>query len=192
MATHEVPEPNLSDGLRAVVPDTMTAVEDGIGSAVGRDGTYLVFWQDSVFIGAQGYGLVNELERRGLDVGVHDTWRVPVTYHRVLPPGSYDAEIHLVSGAYIDEWRERDGYVEVATVDVRSDSERARFDELRAEVGLRLTELGRPEVVETVDRNLFGASLDPALPQDVIDDLSEMLFLGEPVSVFIAPPGSTS
>ena len=191
VTAHDVPEPNLSDGLRAVVPPTMDALEAGVGAAVGSDGTYLVFWQDSVFIGSQGYGLVNELERRGIDVGVHDTWRVPVTHHRVLPPGTYDAEVHLVSGVFVDEWREREDHVEVAAVDVRTDEERARFAELRERVGARLDETGRSELSETVDRNLFGASLDPDLPRDVIDDLAEMLLLGEPVSVFIAPAGST-
>ncbi len=188
---HDVPEPNLSDGLREVVPPTIRALESGTGSAVGPDGTYLVFWQDSVFIGSQGYGLVNELERRGIDVGVHDTWRVPVTHHRVLPPGTYDAEVHLVSGVYIDEWRTRSDHVEIVNVDVRSDEERARFAALRERVGDRLVDLGRDDVIETVDRNLFGASLDPDLPQDVVDDLAEMLLLGEPVSIFIAPAGST-
>ncbi len=191
VAFHDVPEPNLSDGLRAVVPPTIDALEAETGAAVGRNGTYLVFWQDSVFIGSQGYGLVNELERRGFNVGVHETWRVPVTHHRVLPPGTYDAEVHLVSGVYIDEWRVRDGYVEVAAVDVRTADERARFDTLRERVGARLEEIGRSDLIETVDRNLFGASLDPDLPPDVVDDLAEMLLLGEPVSIFIAPAGST-
>ncbi len=190
VVTHEVPEPSLSDGLRAVAPDTVDAIEAGVGDAVGPDGRYLVRWRDSVVIGAQGYGLVNELERRGIDAGVQEAWRVPVTPHRVMPPGSYDAEIHFVSGIYVDEWRARPGFVEVAGADVRSDAERERFDELRARVGARLLEIGRPDVVDTVDRNLFGASLDPALPRDVIDDLSEMILLGEPVAVFIAPPGS--
>jgi hypothetical protein len=188
----DVPEPNLSDGLRAVIDPTVEALDEGVGDAVGRDGTYLVFWQDTVFIGSQGYGLVNELERRGIDVGVHPTWRVPVTHHRVLGPGTYDAEIHLVSGAYIPEWRERPGFVEVTNVDVRTDEERERFDELRRTVRTRLAEIGRQDLDETVDRNLFGASLDPDLPQDVVDDLAEMLLLGEPVSIFIAPPGSSS
>lgn len=187
----DVPEPNLSDGLRAVVGPTVDALDEGVGAAVGRDGTYLVFWQDSVFIGSQGYGLVNELERRGLDVGVHTTWRVPVTHHRVLPPGSYDAEVHLVSGPFVAEWRERPYFVEVATADVRTDTERRHFTELRSRVRERLAELDRRDLFETVDRNLFGASLDPDLPNDVIDDLSEMLLIGEPVSVFVAPPGSS-
>ena len=191
VATHDVPEPMLSDGLRAVVPDTVAAIEAGVGDATGRDGRYLVRWRDAVIIGSQGYGLVNELERRGLDVGVQDPWRVPVTPHRVMAPGTFDAEIHFVSGVFVDEWSERPGFVEVAAADIRSDAEQARFADLRERVGVRLVELGRPELIDVVDRNLFGASLDPALPRDVVDDLSEMLDLGERVAVFIGPPGST-
>jgi hypothetical protein len=191
VAVQEVPERTQSDGLRAIVPPTVDAIGAELGAAVGRDGTYLVVWQDAMYIGSQGYGLVNELERRGIEAGVRDPWRVPVTPHRVLRPGSYDAEVHLVSGPYIDEWRARDGFVEVVEVDVRSEAERERFAELRDRVGLRLDELDRNDLADTVDRNLFGASLDPDLPRDVVDDLSEMLLLGAPLAVFIAPPGST-
>ncbi len=188
---HEVPEHQLSDGLRAVIPATEAALNDGVGPAVGPDGRYLVFWQDSVFIGAQGYGLVNELERAGFDVGVHETWRVPVTPHRVFPAGTYDAEVHLVSGHYIDDWRERDGYVEVVVDDVRTEQERRRFLQLRADVIVRLIQLDRADLVDEIDVNLFGASLDPDLPDDVIADMSEMLLLAEPVGIFLAPPDST-
>ena len=189
--TLQVPEENLSSGLGGVLDDTEEAVRAGVGDAVGADGRYVVFWQDVNFIGAQGYGLVNGLERRGLDVGVHQTWRVPVTTHRVFPQGTYDAEVHIVSGGFIDEWRSRPGYVEVAHADPRTSSEAAEFDRLRDRVIDRLGELGRPDLVEILDLNLFGASLDPALPDDVLDDMSEMLLLTSPVAVFIAPPGST-
>jgi hypothetical protein len=191
VSVHDVPERTQSEGLRAVVTPTVDAIHDGVGDAVGRDGTYLVVWQDAMYIGSQGYGLINELERRGINAGVRDPWRVPVTPQRVLPPGSYDAEIHLVSGPFIHEWRQRDGFVEVVAVDIRTDEERERFDELRERVEARLVELGRSEFLDTVDHNLFGASLDPDLPRDVVDDLSEMLLLGAPLAVFIAPAGST-
>jgi hypothetical protein len=174
-----------------VLPGTVDAIELGVGPAPGPDATYVVFWQDALFIGSQGYGLVNELERRGYDVGVHETWRVPVTPQRVLPFGSYDAEVHLVTGMFIDEWRQRDGFVEVAATDDRSPVERARFDELHDQVVERLVEIGRDDLVPVVDENLFGASLDPDLPQDVIDDMSEMIEIGLPVAVFFAPPGSS-
>lgn len=190
--TLDVPEPQLSKSLGLVVDATVDAIDAGLGPADGRDGSYVVFWQDAVFIGAQGYGLVNELERRGLDVGVHPTWRVPVTPQRVKLPDETTAEIHLVSGVYIDEWRQRPGYVEVIEADARTPAQRERFEELRAGVIAELGALGRDDLIAEVDTNLFGASLDPDLPGSVVDDLSEMLLLGEPIAVFIAPTGSTS
>lgn len=186
----DVPEEQMSDGLRAVVPATVEAIERGDGLLTGPDGRYQIFWQDATFIGAQGYGLVNELDRRGYDVGVKERWRVPVTQHRVFADGTYDAELHFVTGKFIDDWRQRPDHQEIVSVDPRTSEEKARFAELRADVERRLGELDRVVDMKTVDCNLFGASLDPTLPRDVIDDLSEMLLLSEPVAVFIAPPGS--
>ena len=186
----DVPEPQLSDGLRAVVPDTEAALDAAVGPAVGGDGRYLVRWNDALLIGSQGYGLVNELERDGYAVGVQREYRVPVTPQRVFDEGTYDAEIQFVSGKYIETARARDGFVEVAGVDVRSDAERARFADLRERVIARLGEVGREDLVDEVDSNLFGASLDPNLPRDIVDDMSEMLLLGLPIAVFLAPAGS--
>ena len=114
-----------------------------------------------------------------------------MTPHRVLPFGQYDAEIHLVTGVFIDQWRDRDGFVEVAFTDDRSPDERDRFDELRRYVLERLEEEGRDDLVPVVDENLFGASLDLDLPQDVVDAMSEMIEIGLPVAVFVAPPGNS-
>lgn len=183
----EVPEQQISDSLGATIEPTTAAIDAGVGASVGPDGRYLVFWQDAAFIGSPGYGLVNELERRGYHVGVEPTWRTPVTEHRVLRPGEYDAEIHLATGVFVDQWRERPGFVEVATVDVRTDDERERFEELERRVVARLRELGREEVVPLVSENLFGADLAPDLADDVKQDLAEMLRIFVPVSVFIAP-----
>lgn len=186
------PESYLSDGLAAVVPDTAAAIGRVEGLSVGPDGRYVIFWQDAANNGSQGYGLLDDLERAGFTVGVHPTWRVPVTPQRVMPDGTYDAEVHLVTGSFIDEWRQRDGYVEVVYADERSEAERRRFDELHADVVARLQAVGRNDLVPTVDTNLFGASLDPDLPRDIVDDLSEMLLIPPPLAVFLAPAGSTS
>ena len=50
-------EPQLSDGLRAVVPSTEQALDDAVGPAVGRRAHRA---GRSPLIGSQGYGLVNE------------------------------------------------------------------------------------------------------------------------------------
>ena len=80
----------------------------------------------------------------------------------------------------------------IASADGFSAAMWARFAELEAGVRRRLTEIGRPELIEVMELNIFGASLDPGLPDDVVADLDEMLRLGEEVSVFLAPAGSTS
>ena len=189
---HQEPDHVMADGVRAVVPEVEAALEAHLGTATGKQGNYIVFWQESPFPGAQGFGLLGELERLGYRVGVDNTWRVPATPQRVRDPNEIDSEIHLVSGSYVDEWRDRTGlgYVEVAAHDGRTDDERERFDELAARVDERLTEIGRQDLIPIVDLNILGASLAPGLPEDIVDDLGEMLELGEQVVVFIAPPGA--
>lgn len=188
---HGVPEDELAADVRRIMPTVTDALDANVGAATGKDGSYVVFWQESVVPGAQGYALMNELERRGYRVGVHPTWRVPATEHRVRRPGEYTAEVHLVSGAWIDDWRDRPDHVLVVEYDDRSPEELARFEALETQVTARLVEIGRPEVIEEFQRNIFGASLRPDLPRDIVDDLAEMLLLGETIAVFIAPPGST-
>jgi hypothetical protein len=187
-------EPNhvAADGVRNVLPSVVAALEAHEGTATGKQGTYMLFWQESVFPGSQSFGLLGELDRRGYRIGVDDTWRVPATPQRVLAPGSWDSEIHLVSGPYIDEWRARDDQelVEVVVYDRRTAAERQRFDELAARVDRRLVEVGRGDMVPNTRLNLLGAWLTPGLPDDVVDDLGEMLDLGQPIAVFIAPPGA--
>jgi hypothetical protein len=190
---HQVPERTLGEDVRQILPTVTAALEAHTGAATGKQGSYVVFWQEAIVPGAQGYALMNELERRGYRVGVHPTWRVPATPHRVRVDGEYDAEVHVVSGAWIDEWRTRldQGYVEVLEYDGRTDAERNRFAVLEDRVDTRLEEIGRADLIPIVDTNIFGASLDPDLPDDIVEDLAEMILLGEPVAVFIAPAGST-
>lgn len=187
----DVPEDDLANDVHEIVPAVIAALDADVGAATGKDGSYVVFWQEAVVPGAQGYALMNELERRGYRVGVHPTWRVPATEHRVRRAGEYTAEVHLVSGAWIDDWRDRPDHVLVVEYDDRDPEQLARFEELEARVTARLTEIGRPELIDEFQRNIFGTSLRPELPTDIVDDLAEMLLLGEPVAVFIAPPGST-
>ncbi len=186
-ADAEVPEPRLSAPLGALLPPTLQAVRAATGAAVGVDGHYVVTWSDAYFFGSQGYGLVNELERQGLHVGVDPTFRVPVTPQRVIDRAEADAEIHLSTGSYIEEWRGKPDAVEVAFVDLRTPDEVAEYEALHEAVLAGLTSAGLDDVVPLVDTNLFGASLDPRLPADVQTAMARMLVIGQPAAVFIAP-----
>ncbi len=185
------PENHLSRPLGAVVGPTATALTDGTGAADGKAGTYIVTWSDVAYFGSQAYGLVNELDRRGFHVGMSDYQHVPITQQRVIDPATATAEIHLATGAFVDEWKKRADAVEVAFFDPRSASQHARYDSLRTEVIAALMHLHADDLVPTVDTNLFGVETDPRVPPDVQSRIDEMLNLGQPTAVFIVP-SSTS
>ena len=79
------PEERLSRAVGALAEPTYDAVVAGAGAATGEDGVYLVRWSDAADIGSPGFGLLDELERRGLDVAADEFFHVPVTDHRTRP-----------------------------------------------------------------------------------------------------------
>jgi hypothetical protein len=187
----EPPAPRLSEGLAALVPATVEALEDGVGGATGRDGTYVVSWNDTVHIGSQAYGLVSELERRGFRAGMTTGLRVPLTPYRTFEPGDATVEIHFASGRHIASFAEKPGVVRVASADVRTQAERAEFDRLRASLFDELTEQGLDDIADELDDNLFAASIDPRLERATRERVARLEALGEPMAVFIAPPGTS-
>jgi hypothetical protein len=184
------PEQRLSNAVGALAAPTYRAVVDGIGAATGKDGRYIVRWSDAADIGSPGFGLLDELERRGLDVAADEYFHVPVTEHRVRPRAQADAQIHFATGSYIDAWRAQPGAVEVATFDARTPAQRDQFATVRSRLIDRLAAEDAPDLVPLVDTNLFGMSVDPRLSAADQADLTTMIDLGQPMAVFIAPPPS--
>jgi hypothetical protein len=179
----------LSRVLHELVEPTVTALEQGEGAATGRDGTYLVAWSDALHIGSQAYGLMSELEREGFDVGLLPAFHVPATRHRTVEPGDATAVVQLATGRFVQEWRDRPGVVEVVSVDPRSDADVERLARLRTQVIDQLRDAGLDDVVEQVDGNLFGAAVDPTVPDVTRRLMDEMLKIGMPTSVFLVPSG---
>jgi hypothetical protein len=190
-ADAEPPAPRLSSTLGAVVGPTADALRDGVGAADGPDGRYVITWQDALHIGSQAYGLVSELERRGFTVGMTQGLVVPNTKYRTIDPRTATAEVHFATGVHIEPWDSMPGAVKVVEVEPRSPAEVRRFEELRAEAIRRLEADGLDDVVPLVDTNLFGASIQRSVPSSTRELLAEMLDLGLPTAVFIAPAGTT-
>jgi hypothetical protein len=188
----EVPEPRLSRSLGAVVAPTADALREGAGASIGIDGVYTVLWNDAYFFGSQGYGLISELERRGFDAGAPNTWRVPVTKHRVLEVEDASAVVQFVTGAYLQQWRAESSALEVATYEPRSPAELEEYEALRTELleGLVQLQLGaelEDLVITLVDFNLFAVQLYPAVPPHLQVIVNRMLELGQETAVFIVP-----
>ena len=183
----EPSDAEVSAVLGDLVPDTVAALERGEGAATGRDGRYHVTWKDSFHIGSQGFGLMSELEREGFDAGLAPLFRVPATEHRVVDVSEATAQIVLVTGRYLSEFRARPDAVEIAYVDPRSDRDVARFDGLRDDVISSLRALGFDDMVPLVDDNLFALAVDARLPAELRREVDEMLAIGTPTAVFVLP-----
>ena len=147
-------------------------------------------WSDAADIGSPGFGLLDELERRGLDVAADTYFRVPATEHRTEPRAWADAQIHLATGGYVERWRAWDEAVEVATYDPRTPAQVAEYDAVRERFRQRLQDEGLGELAEQIDTNLFGISIDTRLSAADLADLATLIDLGQPMVVFIAPPPS--
>src|SRR4029077_9612068 len=122
-----------NETLGAVVgptADALTKLE-----RTGQKGPYLVTWlPDAEAIGSAGFGLLNELDRRGFDVRAEEPFRPGATRYHVIDDRHPTLEVHLATGLDIANWRRRRGFTQVAAFDPRSATERAEFDRLRAAV----------------------------------------------------------
>jgi len=188
-ADAEVPEERLSVAVEAIAGPTFDAVVDEAGVATGIDGQYVVRWSDAADIGSPGFGLFNELERRGLDVSGDAYFHTPLTDHRTAAPPAGAVQIHLATGGYIPAWRalvDAGDAVEVASYEPPL---RNVYEQVRRRVIADLRAEGFDDVADSVDTNLFGASLTPGLPVGIQNDLTTLLDLGQPMAVFIAPLG---
>jgi hypothetical protein len=189
----QIPAPRLSRTLSAIVPPTTKALEQGSLAGTGPDGRYLVTWFDPVNIHAPGFGFMNELERSGFDVKALKPFGPAVTRHRTTDPAQASAVVHLsIGGEDIRNWRAKPGVEEVAYHDPRSLAERVEYDRLRSEAISELEAAGLPDLVPSVDGNVFGASLSERFPTGVRDRLGRMADLGLPAAVFVGPVSAES
>ncbi|CAN5885038.1 hypothetical protein BH23ACT2_BH23ACT2_29120 [soil metagenome] len=179
--------------LAEVVPAVAATLE---GSARGTADTpsgaedlrLAVVWDDPVSFNTTGHGLHNELERRGFDVTTDQAPPAKVGARRVAPRGDADLVVALAVGGAIDRWREAPGMREVVAVDLRSPSERTRYQQLEDAVAAELRRRGMEELLGLFEAMLPAALFDERVPEGVAQRVGEMLAIGEPTSVFIGPP----
>ncbi len=174
--------PRSAAQLAQLAPDAAAAIHRGVGAATGDPGRYLVTWSDF----AQGLGLVDELERRGLHVCVPKEFGPAMTEHRVVDSQKPTARVHLASAGSLDRWRQTPGAIEVALSDPRTAQELEEFGRLRAQVIGALRQQGREDVVAAVDRDFDGVSLEGVSPFIMLL-IARMREIGGPAAVFILP-----
>jgi hypothetical protein len=175
-------------GVRAAVQldrlaaDTAVAIHRGVGASAGDTGRYLVTWDRM----SEGLGFVNELERRGLRIGVLKPFGPLTGQHRVLGSDDATARVHLASEGSLSRWRGTTGAVEVAFDDSRTPQDIEESAQLRARVIADLHEQGREDVIAAADREFNGVDLDGVSPWTLMG-IHLMRQIGGPAAVFIVP-----
>ena len=174
-----------------LAPATIEAIEDGTVPGGGPEGRYLVTWSDPIGVGAQGYGLLLELEREGLHVGAQAAHRAGTRSHRILSREDATAEVHLAVGDDIEVWRATEGAREVVYVDPRTPAERRTYQELRRRAIDLLRADGHDDLVPGVDANVIALATDLRVPLAPRRVLARMVALGLPAAIFVAPPAAS-
>jgi hypothetical protein len=164
------------------------AIDGGEVPGGGPDGRYLVTWTDGFSLGGPGFGLLAELERRGYEVGAYESHRSAVVDHRVMPVEEATAEVHFSRGPDIAVWDEVAGAERVATVDPRTDQERAAYERAREAAVREIREAGHEDLVPMVDEAPFALRLYfDEVPPRARQALARMLEIGQPAAVFVGP-----
>ena len=146
-------------------------------------------WDDPVYLGGLGFGVLLDLERRGYDVGVDPEYATGAEPHRVFCPGEYDAVLTVAtSPSRVADWRARPGVREVAAADPRTPEERAASDRDRAILAAYLDEQGKPSEQADVDAALTGFVLSTKLPRSVNDAAGRLIATSVPSAVFVTDP----
>jgi hypothetical protein len=162
------------------------AIQQGIGAAEGVNGRYLVTWDDAVFYGEQGLGLLVELERHGVRAFVSPDFIASVGVHRVIDPGRATARIHLANAGWIAVARRVPGAVEVAHTGLSTREAQEEHARIRAEL---------LETLRTIKRTDLSSALDLARRKLEFAELTawdhfklmRLYEIGEATSVFVVP-----
>jgi hypothetical protein len=166
---------------------TTAAIDAGDAPGGGPDGRYLVTWTDGINLGSTGYGLVDELERRGYDVGATAPYGPGVVEHRVLDPDEATAEIHISFGPDIERWDEVPDFERLLWVDPRTDEQLAEYEAARAATIEGLRAEGLDELVPLVDRAPFQLYFNEALPEDLRGVVQVLNDTGQPAAIYLGP-----
>jgi hypothetical protein len=176
------------DALHAeVLPPAFDALADGEVAGFGPEDRYLVEARDAFSSNMSRFTLLDEAERRGLDAAVPPEDAASVGEGRVLEPDEATAVLTYAAGAAIDDLRADPDAVELAYADLAPD-DRAAAAAARAEAVAALEDAGRPEAVELLDDELFGAAITGRLPDSATGPVQRMLELGEAIAVFVSRP----
>ncbi|MFZ6002466.1 MAG: hypothetical protein ACOYXM_00895 [Actinomycetota bacterium] len=161
-----------------------------VAEELDADGRYLVTWTDAINLGGFGYGMVVELERRGIEVAVEEHLDTQFGEHRVVAAEEADGHLVVATGLAIGRWARVDGAQELVSFDARTAGERQESRRLRSALIDELRARGLDDLIPIVDENLYGVAFDRRLSSRAQELVDELGALGAPMAAYLVPIGS--
>ena len=186
----EMPDERLSVGLDRMA-DAVVERLDADPYGCGDECRYLVTWADPIYIGSQGYGMVVELERRGIDAAARPQEAVGVRDHRVIDPADADATIHVaVTDEAIDGARAEPGAELVAYVSPYGEAAQEEHEALRARTAAALEDEGYGDLAAEVADPAHQAMIpvDETMSSHLQSLVADLNSVYRPSAVFLLPP----
>jgi hypothetical protein len=180
------PYANDSRLVGGLAPELMDALPD--------NGTRrLLRWHDPAALGGTAFGLVLEMEKRGVELGVDPWGGAAARPYRVLTEDHADSVLWLIVGPEnIAKFSGRPDAIPIASFDPRSPAEREESDRLRVEIERAMNEVGHPEWITLLDSQ-YG-HMQILLFTPISDELFEMVAryseIRLPGAVFAVPIGA--
>lgn len=164
-----------------------------LAESIDPDTDYLLRWHDPAALGGTGFGLLLEMEKRGVNLFV-DSWAgAAARPHRVRSVEETDRVLCLVVGPEnITRFAERTQVEELAVFDPRTASERQESETLRRRIEELLRSRNRDDLISLMDSQ-YG-HMQILLADDTDTELFELLDryseIRLPGALFAAPQGS--
>ena len=132
-----------------IVAGLAPQLEERLGT---RAADLVLRWHDPASLGGTSFGLVLEMEKRGIEIHVEPWAGAAARRHRVLVESEADAVLWLVTGPEnIAAFERRPDAVKLAETDPRSDGDKEESDRLRERIEESMVEAGHPEWIDLLD-----------------------------------------
>lgn len=157
------------------------------------DAEMILRWHDPASLGGTSFGIVLEMEKRGVDIHVEPWAGAAARRHRVLVESEADTVLWLVTGPEnIAAFAAREDAVKLAETDPRSPAEVVESDRLRDRIEEMMIEAEHPEWIDLLDSQ-YG-HMQILLFTPITDELFEAAAryseIRLPTAVFEVPVGA--
>jgi hypothetical protein len=177
------PDSRIVAGLATPLDEVLDSRDDGL----------LLRWHDPASLGGTSFGLVLEMEKRGVEIHVEPWAGAAARRHRVITESQADAVLWLVTGPEnIAAFARRSDAVKLAETDPRSADERRESDELRGRIEDMMIEAGHPEWIDLLDSQYghMQVLLFTPISDELFAATARYSELRLPTAVFEVPVGA--